>query len=115
MKKHFYDQQADLMKSTSKREIIIYSIISIFLAFAYTKSFAQEQALTKQNLEKCSTIKVQYIKNELIETDSIDEYTLNLSKDDAIQKALSSSLAQKYEFSNYKNFCTISIDLGTRN
>ena len=114
MKTHFHNQEAELLKNTSKRTFISIALIATFLAFAYTNSYASP-ILTKSELSKCSTIKVQYIKNELIETDSIDEYTLNLSKQDAVKKALDNSLGRNYEFGNQKGNCTISINLGQVN
>lgn len=106
MKTHFHEQEASLLQTTRKKTFLTIAVTSILLAFAYTNAFA----LTSQDLQNCETIKVQYIKNEMIETDSIDEYTLNLKKDEAITTALYRANTEKpVSFFKHKGYCEISI------
>lgn len=109
MKTHFHNQEQNLLQTTSKKTFITIAVTSILLAFAYTNSYA----ITKNDLSGCTTIKVQYLANHIIESDSIDEYTLNLSKDDAIKKVLNLQLVKSYEILKNKGNCTISVNLNS--
>lgn len=110
MKAHFHNQEAALLQTTSKKTFLSILLISTILAFSYTNAFAKN-ALTKSDLAGCQTIKVQYIKNGYIESDSIDEYTLNLTQEESIAKALNITLGSQYEFQKEKTNCQISINL----
>ena len=113
MKTHFHNQEQTLLQTTSKKTFLTIAVTSILLAFAYTNVYAKN--LTKQDLAGCQTIKVQYIKNGFIEADSIDEYTLNLSHDEAATKALNITLGSSYEFQKINSNCAVSITLTNRN
>lgn len=108
---HFHNQETELLKQTSKKTFIGIFLISVFFAFAYTNAHAEPRTLSKAELQKCDTIKVLYIKNGMIEADSIDEFTLNLPKSEAIKKSFESIRNHKYDFWNNKNNCTIDIKL----
>ena len=108
MRTHFHNQEQTLLQTASKKTFLTIAVISIILAFAYTNVYA----ITSQDLQDCDTIKVQYVKNELIEIDSIDEYTLNLKKNEAIAKALYRAENEKpNSFYKHKGYCEISINL----
>ena len=111
--KHFHEQEASLLQATDKKTFLTIAVISILLAFTYTN--AQAKNLTKQDLAGCQTIKVQYIKNGFIEADSIDEYTLNLSHDEAVTRALNITLGSSYDFQKINSNCAVSINLVNRN
>lgn len=112
MRTHFHNQEASLLQTTSKKTFITIAVTSILLAFAYTNAFAGN--LTKQELAGCKTIKVQYIKNGFIESDSIDEFTLNLSHEEAVKKAMNITLGSSYDFQKINSNCAVSINLGSK-
>ncbi|QNP48400.1 hypothetical protein [Diaphorobacter aerolatus] len=98
------NQEELLLRGTKKSTWISMAIASVILTMTL-QPHVEAKEVKADDLKACTSITFMTTKKGVIESDSVDEYTRNLSKDEAISKAVARAKVEGSTFSNNKGHC----------